>query len=84
MGNSLLPGTLPVNIHNRQRDNCQAAECKASKAPSLGRGKYSAINTIKPDHVYVVAPVDKGWPMGKGIDVVSVDELIKSLHGLES
>jgi len=57
-----------------------AIECKAAKSPSLNRGNYSAIDTIKPDHVFVVAPVDKGWHMSKGIDVVSVNELIERLR----
>ncbi len=56
-----------------------AVECKASKSPSLTRGNHSAIETIKPDHVFVAAPVDNGWSMNRGIDVVSVSELVDRL-----
>jgi predicted AAA+ superfamily ATPase len=59
-----------------------AIECKATLSPRLTRGNYSAIETIKPDHVFVVAPVDRGWPMSKGVDVVSVNELIERLRML--
>jgi hypothetical protein len=56
-----------------------AIECKASKAPSLTRGSYSAIETTKPDYVFVVAPVEQGWPMTKGIEVVSPPEMVERL-----
>lgn len=59
-----------------------AIECKATPSPTLTRGNYSAIETIKPDHVFVAAPVDRGWPMTKGIEVVSVNELIERLGRL--
>lgn len=56
-----------------------AIECKASKAPSLSKGNYNAINDIDPVKTFVVAPVNKGWPMKNGIDVVSVSELISQI-----
>jgi hypothetical protein len=59
-----------------------AIECKATLSPTLTRGNYSAIETIKPDHVFVVAPVNRGWPMAKGVEVVSVNELIERLRVL--
>jgi uncharacterized protein len=52
-----------------------AIECKASKAPSLSRGTFSAINDIKPEHTFIVSPVEKGYPVRKAMDVVSLDEL---------
>ncbi|NMC40157.1 MAG: ATP-binding protein [Bacteroidales bacterium] len=57
-----------------------AIECKASKAPSLTRGNHSAIEAIKPDHVFIAAPVEKGWSMRKNVDVVSLSELIERLR----
>lgn len=56
-----------------------AIECKASKAPSLSKGNYNAINDIHPIKTFVVAPVDKGWPTKKGIDVVSLSEVISQI-----
>jgi len=52
-----------------------AVECKASKAPSLSKGTFSAIQDLKPDYTFIVSPVEKGYPLRKAMDVVSLDEL---------
>ncbi|HUX57562.1 MAG TPA: ATP-binding protein [Bacteroidales bacterium] len=52
-----------------------AIECKASKAPALSRGTFSAIHDLKPEHTFLVSPVEKGYPVRKAMDVVSLDEL---------
>jgi len=52
-----------------------AVECKASKAPSLSKGTFSAIQDLKPDHTFIVSPVEKGYPLRKAMDVVSLYEL---------
>ncbi len=57
-----------------------AVECKCSTSPSLQKGFYSAMEDIRPEHAFVVAPVKEGWPMKPGIDVVSVGELIGNLE----
>lgn len=57
-----------------------AIECKATVAPSLTKGAYKAAEDIEPDHFFVAAPVDSGYPMTNGIDVVSLDELIKKIR----
>jgi len=53
-----------------------AVECKAGLSPKLRIGTFTAIEDIKPLITLVVAPVDKGWPMKKGIDVVNISEAI--------
>jgi hypothetical protein len=53
-----------------------AFECKASKAPTLSKGNYNAINDISPLKTFIVAPVEKGWPQKKGIEVISVSDVI--------
>jgi predicted AAA+ superfamily ATPase len=52
-----------------------AVECKASRAPSLSKGTLSAIQDLKPDNTFIVSPVEEGYPLRKGMDVVSLDEL---------
>jgi predicted AAA+ superfamily ATPase len=52
-----------------------AVECKASKAPALSKGTFSAIHDLKPEHTFIVSPVEKGYSVRKDIDVVSLDEL---------
>ena len=41
-----------------------------------------AMEDVNPDHLFVVAPVDKGYSMKKGIDVVSLSELTDRLTDL--
>jgi uncharacterized protein len=71
-----------LDIITEIRNKLIAIECKASKSPALSRGNYSAIETVKPDYVFVVAPIEKGWSMSKGIEVVSVIELVQRLNNL--
>jgi len=52
-----------------------AVECKSSLSPALSKGNYNAIEDIAPDHTLVVIPGETGWPMKKGIDVVTLREL---------
>jgi predicted AAA+ superfamily ATPase len=59
-----------------------AIECKASLAPALSRGSYTAIEDIKPVHTFIVSPVKEGYSVRKDIDVVSLDELIIRLGQL--
>jgi predicted AAA+ superfamily ATPase len=61
-----------------------AIECKASHAPTLTKGNYNAFKDIAPKHVFVVAPVEKGWPMKQGVDVVSLGELYTMISELIS
>lgn len=56
-----------------------AVECKASKAPVLSRGTYAAIDDLKPEYTFIVSPVEKGYPSRKGIDVVSLEEMVERI-----
>lgn len=53
-----------------------AVECKAGLSPKLTSGTFIAINDIQPLATLVVAPVEKGWNMNKGIEVVNLEEAI--------
>jgi predicted AAA+ superfamily ATPase len=57
-----------------------AVECKATVSPVLSRGIHAAIEDLKPAITYVVSPVAHGWPIKKGIEVVSITELIANLQ----
>lgn len=59
-----------------------AIECKASKAPDLSRGTFTAIDDLQPLHTFIVSPVDRGYPFRKGIDVVSLSGLIGRIREL--
>lgn len=61
-----------------------AVECKASKAPVLSRGAYTAIEYLKPEFTFIVSPVEKGYSVRKGIDVVSLEEMVERIGNYES
>ncbi len=60
-----------------------AVECKASKVPALSRGTYTAIDDLKPDYTLIVSPVEEGYPSRKGIDVVSLEEMVVKISQFE-
>ncbi len=53
-----------------------AVECKASKAPVISRGTYTAIDDLKPQHTFIAAPVERGYSVRKDISVVNMSELL--------
>ena len=61
-----------------------AIECKASVAPTLSRGSYSAIEDIAPVHTFVVAPVLQSYPLKPGITIVTLSDLFKGIRELVS
>lgn len=60
-----------------------AVECKASKSPALSRGSYAAIEDLKPECTLIVSPVEEGYPSAKGIDVVSLGEMVERIQKYE-
>lgn len=66
-----------VDLIIQKPDARIAIECKASTAPTLGKSFYNAIDVIKPDRTYVVAPVKDTYPVGENIDVCGLQEAIK-------
>ena len=59
--------------------NVFAIECKCSTSPSLQMGFYSALEDIRPERSFVVAPIAEGWPMKPGVDAVSLAELLEAI-----
>lgn len=50
-------------------------EIKFSSAPSLGKGFAVALDDLQLDHAYVVAPVQRRFPLRKGVDVIPVADV---------
>jgi hypothetical protein len=69
-----------MDVVMKYKQKVFAIECKASVAPKLTRGNFNAIEDIKPDKTFLAAPVKEGWKMTKGIDVVSLSELIQNIE----
>jgi predicted AAA+ superfamily ATPase len=56
-----------------------AVECKASAAPQLTKGFWSALKDIGAHEAWVVAPVEGSYPVGKGVTVASLAACIERL-----
>ena len=56
-----------------------AIEIKASSSPKLGRGNWSALETLQPERSFVVAPVDAAYPLQQGVMVTPIDEVLESV-----
>lgn len=56
-----------------------AIECKASTAPKLTKGFWKAIEDVKPEFTYVVAPVSEKFPIAEKIWVCNLNEVVEIL-----
>ena len=56
-----------------------AFEIKLSSAPKPARGFWQALQDVKPDQSFVVAPVERGYALAEGVRVVSLAELTPQL-----
>lgn len=53
-----------------------AVECKLGTQPKLSKGTYTGIDDLKPLTTLIISPVQSGWPLKPGIDVVNLNEAI--------
>ncbi|MCC6582018.1 MAG: DUF4143 domain-containing protein, partial [Phycisphaeraceae bacterium] len=54
-----------------------AVECKASSAPSVSRGFWTALDDIKPDETWIIAPVNEPYPLKKNVTVAPLDYFLR-------
>src|SRR3989338_4052105 len=59
-------------------------EIKFSSAPTLTKGFWSAGGGLALERVYVIAPVETGYPLGQNVDVIPAIELNKLCAALAS
>ncbi len=57
-----------------------AVECKASSAPQVTKGFWSAIETIQPDKTYIVAPVPAAYPFKNDVEVCGLSDFLKKVE----
>ena len=57
-----------------------AFEIKLSSAPKPARGFWQALHDVKPDRSFVVAPVERGYSLANGVEVVALAELTPQLR----
>jgi predicted AAA+ superfamily ATPase len=57
-----------------------AIECKASSAPTVTRGFWTALRDLGIAEAYVVAPVREAFPMGEGVEALPLGELLARIE----
>lgn len=57
-----------------------AIECKASTAPNLTKGFWNAMENIKPDKAFVIAPISESYPVKENVTVCGLLEFLKIDH----
>lgn len=61
-----------------------AVECKASSAPAVTRGFWTALADLKIREAYVAAPVSASYPIGKGARVMPLPQLLAELSHMRT
>lgn len=54
-----------------------AVEFKVSTAPKLGRGFYRALEDLKIEKGYIIAPVDSSYPLNEKVTVIPLDGFLE-------
>ena len=68
-------GGAEMDFVVRRGTKTVALECKASSAPSVGRGTYNALDAICPNAAYVVAPVKETYALNERITAIPLSSL---------
>lgn len=53
-----------------------AVDCKASSAPTVTRGFWSALDDLRIDEAWVVAPIASAFPLGSGVEAVPLGDFL--------
>lgn len=61
-----------------------AIECKVSSAPNMSNGFWKAINDLKFDNCWIIAPVKDTYPIKKNINVTPLEQFLKSIKSLSA
>lgn len=51
-----------------------AVESKASTSPKVSRGFWNALEDLEIDEAFVVAPVNKAYPLERNVEVLPITE----------
>jgi hypothetical protein len=58
-----------------------AVECKASAAPEVGKGFWNALDEVRPDQAWVVAPLKEPYPLRRGVMAAPLGHVVAALAG---
>jgi len=57
-----------------------AVECKASTAPKLTKGFWRALEVVKPQKSYIIAPITDAYPIKESVIVCSLEIFLSKTH----
>jgi hypothetical protein len=63
----------------QKHDKRIAIECKASSAPAVSRGFWTALKDLNVTQAYVVAPIRDAFALGDRAEAVPLGELLRRL-----
>ena len=52
-------------------------ECKASTAPAPGSGFWNALEDLRIEQAWIIAPVKESYPLRKGVSVASLEQFLR-------
>ena len=58
-----------------------AVEIKASKAPNLSRGFWGALDDMRINDAWIIAPVEESYPIKQRVTVSGMDHFIRHMKG---
>jgi predicted AAA+ superfamily ATPase len=60
-----------------------AVECKVSTSPSLNRGFWNAMDNLKFEEAWIIAPVKDAYPAERGVMIAPLQKFIDHLESLD-
>ena len=72
-----------IDLILQLREKTIAIEIKCSKAPSLTDKNKKALETIKPDHTFILSLVDEPYDLSPEMTVTNIPSLIQNILDLE-
>ena len=73
------PAGAEIDLVLEKNGKLIAIECKASTAPNVGRGFYTALEDLQIDQAIIVAPVADKYPLKKGVFVMPLNNAIDEI-----
>ena len=65
-----------IDLILTKADKVVAIEIKVSVTPKVTRGFWTALDDVKADKAYIVAPVQLSYPMKNNVSVMSLEDMI--------
>ena len=61
------------------RNQLYAIECKASTSPKVSRGFWNALDDLKIEEAFVIAPIQDSYPIERRVTVISLENFLEKM-----